>query len=344
MQHSGCIPAGAFDGAAAAELAGSANCIPRRPDMTNTDAELDCLIVGGGPAGLTASIYLARFRRRTKIIDAGASRAALIPKSHNFPGFPDGIEGHEILSRLKAHAIRYGVEVKHGKVVDLRERDDGLFVATAADGKTTAARRVILATGVIDNVPDIEGWRDLLARGLLRLCPVCDGFEVSEKPIGVFGPAERVLHKAPFLRGFSRDVTLLCTDDVACPAEMAAALAKAGIELPVECVETLRAEGEAIVARMKSGKEKRFASVYAAMGSRPRSELYTELGGQLTPDGCIDTDEHQRTPIPGIWAIGDVVDALDQMAVAIGHAAIATTDVHNSLTNGNKPKARFTSR
>ena len=89
---------------------------------------------------------------------------------------------------------------------------------------------------------------------------------------------------------------------------------------------------------MKSGKEKRFASIYAAMGSHARAELYTEIGGALTSEGCIDTDEHQRTPIPGVWAIGDVVDALDQMAVAIGHAAIATTDVHNSLTNGIKPK------
>ncbi len=89
---------------------------------------------------------------------------------------------------------------------------------------------------------------------------------------------------------------------------------------------------------------KRFASVYAAMGSRPRASLYKQVGGELTNEGCIDTDEHQRTSVPGVWAIGDVVDALDQMAVAIGHAAIATTDVHNSLTAGIKPEARFTSR
>jgi thioredoxin reductase (NADPH) len=312
--------------------------------MTKSDADLDCLIVGGGPAGLTASIYLARFRRRAKIIDAGSSRASLIPRSHNFPGFPDGIEGHEILSRLKAHAIRYGVDIEHGKVVDLREREDGLFTATTASGKTVAARRMILATGVVDQVPDTAGCRDLIARGLIRLCPVCDGFEVTGKPIAVYGPGERVLHKALFLRGFSRDLTLLCTDTVHCPAEMTDALGKAGVELPVECVDSLRADGDAIVAKMKSGREKRFASIYAAMGSHPRAELYAEIGGQLTPEGCIDTDEHQRTSIPGVWAIGDVVDALDQMAVAIGHAAIATTDLHNSLTNGIKPKAQLPSR
>src|SRR6185503_13034843 len=126
------------------------------------------------------------------------------------------------LSRLKAHAIRYGVDIEHGKVVDLREREDGLFAAATANGKTVIARRVILATGVVDNVPHIDGLKDLIAKGLIRLCPVCDGFEVMEKPIAVYGPAERVLHKALFLHSFSRDLTLLCTDDVSCPAEMAA--------------------------------------------------------------------------------------------------------------------------
>ncbi len=114
--------------------------------------------------------------------------------------------------------------------------------------------------------------------------------------------------------------------------------------MPVECVERLGWDGDAITARLKNGQERRFVSLYAALGSRPRSELYKQVGGDPTSDGCIDTDEHQRTSVPGVWAIGDVVDALDQMAVAIGHAAIATTDVHNSLNDGVKPLARFTSR
>jgi thioredoxin reductase (NADPH) len=306
-------------------------------------ADLDCLIVGGGPAGLTAAIYLVRFRRRTRLIDAGNSRAALIPKSHNFPGFPDGISGVEILTRLKAHATRYGAEVERGMVSDLRCREDGLFVATA-EGRNLTARRVILATGVVDNLPEIEGLKDHIESGRIRLCPVCDGYEVSDKPVAIYGTADHVLHKAIFLRGFTPDLTLLCTDDVGCPADVEARLHQAGIALPTECVDRLNWDGKAITARLKSGAEKRFASLYAAMGSRPRSELYKKVGGDPTSEGCIDTDEHQRTSVPGVWAIGDVVDALDQMAVAIGHAAIATTDVHNSLNAGIKPEARFTSR
>jgi thioredoxin reductase (NADPH) len=298
--------------------------------MSRGDADLDCLIVGGGPGGLTAAIYLARFHRRTRVIDAGTSRATLIPKSHNFPGFPDGISGVEILSRLKAHAERYGASVEHGVVNNLNRREDGLFVATA-EGRRLTARGVIFATGVVDNMPEIDGLRDHIQGGRIRLCPVCDGFEATDKPVAIYGPAERVLHKALFLRGYTRNLTLLCTDHVVCSAEIAAALGHAGVELPTECVESLNSDGLSITASLKSGEERRFAVLYPALGSQPRSELYVQLGGSLTTDGCIDTDEHQRTSIAGIWAIGDVVDALDQMAVAIGHAAIATTDIHNSL-------------
>jgi len=307
------------------------------------NADLDCLIVGGGPAGLTAAIYLVRFRRRTMLIDAGDSRAALIPKSHNFPGFPDGISGGEILSRLNAHAIRYGAEVERGHVSDLKCREDGLFEATA-EGRRLTARRVILATGVVDNMPAIDGLKDHIRSGRIRLCPVCDAFEVSDKPVAVYGPADHVVGKALFLRNYTDDLTLLCTDDVGCPADIEVLIRRAGLALPVECVERLGWDGECITARLKNGTEKRFASLYAALGSRPRSELYKQAGGDPISDGCIDTDEHQRTSVPGVWAIGDVVDALDQMAVAIGHAAIATTDVHNSLNDGVKPQARFTSR
>ncbi len=309
--------------------------------MSQTKADLDCLVVGGGPGGLTAAIYLARFRRQTRVIDAGASRAALIPKSHNFPGFPDGISGVEIISRLKAHAARYGAEVQNGMVERLHERDDGLFEAATADGKTVTARRVILATGVVDIVPDMENVPEHINAGRMRLCPVCDGFEVTDKPVAIYGPADRVLHKSLFLRGFTSNLTLLCTDDVACPSDLASKLGEAGILLPTEPVESLNWDGQAITAKLKSGEEKCFDVVYPAMGSKPRTSLYTQMGGKLTANECIPTDEHQRTSISGVWAIGDVVDALDQMAVALGHAAIATTYVHNSLNSGTKPEARF---
>jgi thioredoxin reductase (NADPH) len=298
--------------------------------VSRSDTDFDCLIVGGGPAGLAAATYLGRFRRRTLLIDAGASRAALIPNSRNFPGRVDGIGGIEILTRMKAQAERYGARLEHGEVSSLARGDDGRLVATAL-GQRLVARRVVLATGVVDNMPDVEGLHDHVRNGRIRVCPVCDAFEIIDKPVAIYGTAEHVLPKALFLRTYTRDLTLLCTNTTSCPPELEGAFRQAGIVLPTECVADLKANGDGIVARFASGREKRFSAVYAAMGSRPRSQLFNQLGGGATPEGCIDTDDHQRTRIPGVWAIGDVVDALDQIAVAVGHAAIAATDLHNSL-------------
>jgi thioredoxin reductase (NADPH) len=303
--------------------------------MPRTDTDFDCLIVGGGPAGLAAATYLGRFRRRTLLIDAGASRAALIPKSRNFPGQVDGIRGVEILTRMKAQAERYGARFEHGDVSSLASGEDGRFVATALGQRLTASR-VVLATGVVDNMPDIDGLHDHVRHGRIRVCPVCDAFEIIDKPVAIYGTAEHVFPKALFLRTYTPDLTLLCTDTIACPSELEGPLRQAGIVLPSDCVVELKGaglnnNGDGIAARFASGREKRFSAIYAAMGSRPRSQLFNQLGGGATPEGCIDTDDHQRTSIPGVWAIGDVVDALDQIAVAVGHAAIAATDLHNSL-------------
>src|SRR5215218_6250161 len=113
---------------------------------------LDCLIIGGGPAGLITAIYLARYRRDTRVIDAGGSRAALIPTSHNYPGFPDGISGRELLVRLREQARRYGATLTAGSVERVELAADGTFRAFAGT-ETIAARTVVLATGAMDVEP-----------------------------------------------------------------------------------------------------------------------------------------------------------------------------------------------
>ncbi len=137
----------------------------------------DCLIVGGGPAGLTAAIYLARYRRRVLVVDSGQSRAAWIPKTHNYPGFEDGISGKALLSKLREQAEEYGAEFQNAEVTSLKNEGDGF--AAIAEGKTIRAKRVIMATGIVDETPELPGLHEAVYEGALRFCPICDGYEVA---------------------------------------------------------------------------------------------------------------------------------------------------------------------
>src|SRR4051812_16607969 len=166
----------------------------------------DSLVVGGGPAGLTAAIYLARYLRRTCVVDDGASRALLIPESHNYPGFK-GIAGPELLRRLRDQAAQYGAHFMRGRVDDLAREAD-TFVARIED-RQIMARCVLLATGIVDEKPAVQGLQDVGYRGAIRFCPICDGYEALDQPIGVPGPVKTACNKALFLRTYSADVMLL---------------------------------------------------------------------------------------------------------------------------------------
>src|SRR3954451_7612394 len=162
----------------------------------------DCLVVGGGPAGLTAAIYLARYLRRVLVVDAGQSRARFIPSSHNHPGFAAGISGPDLLARLRDQAERYGVACKRGKVERL-ERRGSAFVAAVA-GEQIVAGRVLLATGLTDVSPRLPDLEEAVALALVRYCPICDGFEAVDKRIAVVGAPATALRKAEFLRTYSK--------------------------------------------------------------------------------------------------------------------------------------------
>ena len=176
------------------------------PGRKTEKRNLDCLIVGGGPAGLTASLYLARYRRQVHIIDAGSSRAAQIPESHNHPGFA-GISGTALLDALRKQAARYGVEIKRGKVNSLSKNEEG-FIARIDNGNITASR-VLLATGITDASPDLPGLDRSVARASIRYCPVCDGYEASDANIAVYGPLDEAAGKALFLRTYTSRLTVL---------------------------------------------------------------------------------------------------------------------------------------
>jgi thioredoxin reductase (NADPH) len=289
---------------------------------------LDCLIIGGGPAGLTAAIYLARYRRRVRVVDAGESRAALIPESHNYPGFANGIAGPELLSHLRKQADLYGVERLEGRIEALSLTD---AFRAAWNGSDLVATRVILATGLVDRCPPIPGLKAAIADGLVRYCPICDGYEASDRRIAVLGNASEACGKALFLRTYSASVALLTLDGKPPDAASFRELAGAGIDTPEARVVSIEHDVAELHFRLSDGTMLSFDTLYPVLGCDVRSDLGAALGARQTDIGCLVVDAHQQTTIPGLYAVGDVVSDLHQIAVGTGHAALAATHIHNSL-------------
>lgn len=303
------------------------------------DDRVDCLVVGAGPAGLTAAVYLARFRRRTMLIDAGEPRAALIPRSHNCPGYPDGVTGPELLERMRTQADRCGVAILPGEVLSLAGACDGpgfaaewRWAGEPSATRSCEAGAVLLATGVVDIEPRLARLERAIRQGYVRHCPICDGFEVLGERIGVIGFGSGALTEALFLRTYSDKVTLLTlgepmdlTDEDRRRLEAADV---AVIEEPI--VELEVGDGKIRCLQTASG-EHRFDTLYSALGANVRSELALALGAAHDETGALSVDDHQRTSVPGLWAAGDVSSSLNQIAVAMGQAATAATAIHRAL-------------
>ena len=294
------------------------------------EAELDCLIIGAGPAGLISATYLARFRRRVRVIHDGASRAALIPVSHNYPGFPDGISGNDLLARLRQQAESYGVQIAAGRIDKLTRVPEGRFSAHL-DGGDIQAKKIILATGVIDIEPQLPNLSDAIRRGYVRHCPICDAYEVIDRKVAVIGSDRHAVEEAMFIRHYTPDITFLTLGRELPPSDRQQ-LTEAGMVVVEEPLAELDLVGERISAvRLLSGRVHRFDTLYSALGAKTRSELALALGVEQTDDHTLVTDAHQQTTVPGLYAAGDVVQTLNQIAVAAGQAALASTHIHNVL-------------
>ena len=291
---------------------------------------LDCLVVGAGPAGLTAAIYLARYRREFLVLDGGPSRAELIPLTHNFPAWPQGVSGEKLLARLREQALAHEAPIEAARVECLR-RDGDAFVAIAGERRWRAAN-VILATGIVDRHPDWPGLREATLAGLVRWCPICDGFELLDKEIALLTSAGSGAGHARFLRTYSRRVTLVAMpDEEGIDADGVTELEAAGIELEARPVVGFEVRGRRIALKFADGASREFDSVYPMLGCKAQAELATQLGARCDEGGELLVDEHQCTSVPGLYAIGDVVSDLNQISVGTGHAAIAATAIHNRL-------------
>lgn len=297
-----------------------------------SDEILDAVIIGAGPAGLTAAIYLGRYRRNFLVIDGGDPRAAWIPISKNYPGFPDGIPGVELLSRLREQADRYGARILEARAERLEETREG-FIVHIQGQEAVRARTVLLATGVKDNEPKLGDVFDAVQRRLIRICPICDGYETIGQSVGVVGSSEKGAREALFMRTYSDVVTLIHVAEPAnLPEQERLELAEAGIDVVETHINAVEIEEDRIAAfDFDDGVVRRFDVIYSALGTTAQGKLAEELGALVDTGGCLIVNSHQMTSIEGLYAAGDLVRGLNQITVAEAEAAIAATDMHNRL-------------
>lgn len=289
--------------------------------------QVDVAIIGGGPAGLTAATYLRRFLRSVVVLDAGASRARHIPESHNCPGFPQGVAGDELLRRIREQAEGFGARIVTARAEGLREVDDGFEVA--AGPERWIAGKVILATGLVDRLPRGKWVEDAIACGALRLCAVCDAYEARDARVAIHGPADGLSGHVRFLRGYTPHLAVLPSDRDLDPT-VAAKMRALGVQV-FPAGGSLEFDGQRCSWRAADGSVATFDSVYPYLGYEGRNALVADWGLEAGEEGELKVDRHQQTVRPGLYAIGDVVSGLNQIAVAVGQAAVAATHAHNAL-------------
>lgn len=303
--------------------------------MVKSKTIYDCVIVGGGIAGLTAAIYLARFCCNIKVIDNYNSRAALIPLSHNYPGFPKGITGAELLQRLRQQYARFGGSITKGTVINIKRDAASNVFTLKTKCSELQARNVILATGVVDIEPLLPNIKFTVKKGLVRHCLICDGYEVKGKRVAILGNGKKVLKEAFMLSTYSSDITVFTSDE---SPVLGRALQKkfddAGIKIISSRITDVRIVKNKINAFKIANNEYTFDTIYSALGTYVRNDLSLDLGVKCEKKSkCIKVDKWQETNIKGLYAVGDIVSGLHQMCVATSQAAIAAVAIYNGLKN-----------
>ncbi|QRZ15725.1 NAD(P)/FAD-dependent oxidoreductase [Paracoccus methylovorus] len=288
----------------------------------------DVIVIGGSYAGMAAALQLARARRKVLVIDAGQRRNRFASYSHGFLG-QDGVDPARIWAEACRQLLAYPtVTWVEGSASTIAGGKDEFRVSTAA-GDTFAGRRILLATGVADRLPDIPGLADRWGRTVFH-CPYCHGYELDQGRIGVIATGAMSLHQAQLLPEWG-EVTFLTNGALTLEPEQRDDLRSRGVA--IEETPVARIAGEAEV-ELRDGRVLPFAGLFTATRTGPASPLAEAAGCELieTPMGRqIVTDETKETSLPGIFACGDVARAPHSVSLAVGDGAWAGAQLHRSL-------------
>lgn len=296
-------------------------------------SEYDVIVVGAGAGGLSAALVLGRARRRVAVVDAGQPRNA--PAAH-MQGFlsRDGTPPAELLAAGRTEVAGYGVELIEGRV----ERVDQGFLVHLAGGAVLAARRLLVATGLRDELPEIPGVEERWGRDAIH-CPYCHGYEVRDQPIGVLGTDPRSAHQALLLRQLSDDVVYF-THTLDLTADDREKLTARGVRIVDGVVTRLVVADDRLRGvELADGREVPRSAVFVAPRFVPHDALLTGLGCARGEDGWVVTDASGRTSVPGVWAVGNVVDPRAQVITAAGAGSAAAIAINTDLLGEDVERA-----
>ncbi|MEU2609966.1 NAD(P)/FAD-dependent oxidoreductase [Micromonospora sp. NPDC007271] len=302
--------------------------------MTELRESYDVVVIGGGAAGLSGALTLARARRSVLVVDAGAPRNAPADGVHGLLA-REGIRPAELLERGRAEVRGYGGQVISGEVAAAARGDDGFAVAFA-DGRSVRARRLLVTSGLVDELPDVPGLRDRWGRDVLH-CPYCHGWEVRDRAIGVLATGPLSVHQALLFRQWSEDVTFFTHTQPPPDAEQAEQLAARGIRVVGGEVASLEiVEDRLTGVRLGDGRLIHRDAVAVAPRMTARAGFLAALGLRPAahPAGVgehIPADPTGRTEAPGVWAAGNVTDPAAQVGAAAAAGTMAAAAINADL-------------
>ncbi|WP_188510890.1 NAD(P)/FAD-dependent oxidoreductase [Conyzicola nivalis] len=299
-----------------------------------TNSKFDVVIIGGGPAGLSGAVALGRARRSVVVVDSGEPRNAPAHAVHNFLT-RDGTSPAELRRLGREEARAYGAELVDARADGVQRTDDG-FAVRLSTGSVVTGRRLLVTTGLVDELPEVEGLRERWGVDALH-CPYCHGWEVRDRAIGVLASGPRAFHQALLFRQWSPDITLLLNGQALPEAEQLELLAARGIKVVEGRVERLVVEDDTLVGvELAGGSVHALEALVVGAPVSVRAGLLVDLGLELAehPMGMglyVATDASGATSLPGVWAAGNVTNLAGQVITSAGEGLWAGAQINASL-------------
>ena len=298
--------------------------------------EYQVVIVGGGPAGLSAALLMGRGRTRALVCDTGSARHLVAPEAHSFLT-RDGTPPAELRRIGREQLEPYEtIEFRHAEVTSIEQRPEGGFRVSAEGQPAIDAQFVLLATGIVDIHLEIPGYMDFWGKSLVH-CPYCHGWEFRDRPLGVLAPTPDTLDMGPLLTHWSKDVIVFAQAELEIPEELASRMEAKHVAVERRSVRRIVGSsnsGMIEAVELEDGARIPRAALYYRPKQRPSDfvqDLGPGLGTRFTEEGFVEVDEWQRTSVAGLYAAGDLTTARQQIVVAAAHGFTAALAIERAL-------------